>query len=94
MANDPRYLDPAYLTSFECENLTGATLVGLVERAARSGRWAVLTFHGIHEGGLPIGERELTELCRHLEANRERIWTAPVVEVARWINGNRSKYET
>lgn len=81
-ANDPRYCDLGYLWSWPCERLTGAHLIGLAEQAAHEGRWAILTFHGIHEGHLAVAEGDLAELCAHLAANRARIWSAPVATVA------------
>lgn len=90
-ANDPRYCDLFYLWSFPCERMTGAQMVGLVEHAILEGRWAILTFHGVHEGHLSIGEGDLAELCAHLERNRHRVWSAPVAtvaqRVAQWQNG-------
>lgn len=81
-ANDPRYCDLGYLWSWPCERLTGAHLIGLAEQAAHEGRWAILTFHGIHEGHLAVAEGDLSELCAHLAANRARIWSAPVATLA------------
>jgi hypothetical protein len=83
--NDPRYCDLGYLWSFPCEQMTAPTLIGLVEQAAAQGRWAILTFHGIHEGHLSVGNGDLAELCRHLTENKERVWTAPVVTVAQYV---------
>jgi peptidoglycan/xylan/chitin deacetylase (PgdA/CDA1 family) len=83
VANDPARCDLAYLWSRPCERMTGAELIGLAEQAAASGRWAILTFHGIHEGHLPIGEGDLAELCAFLDRHRARLWTAPVAVVAR-----------
>ncbi|HXF63305.1 MAG TPA: polysaccharide deacetylase family protein [Caldilineaceae bacterium] len=84
-ANDPRYCDLGYLWSWPCERLTGPHLIGLVEQAAAEGRWAILTFHGIHEGHLAVAESDLAELCAYLARHRTRIWTAPVATVARWV---------
>jgi peptidoglycan/xylan/chitin deacetylase (PgdA/CDA1 family) len=81
-ANDPRRCDLHYLWSFPAERLSGAELVGLCEQAAADGRWAVLTFHGVHEGGLSVAEPDLAQLCAHLARHRQRLWTAPLVEVA------------
>ncbi len=82
VANDPVYCDLAYVWGWRCERMRGAELVGLAESAVADGRWAVLVFHGIHEGHLPIGERDLAELCSYLARQRERVWTAPVARVA------------
>jgi peptidoglycan/xylan/chitin deacetylase (PgdA/CDA1 family) len=93
VANNPRYCDLAYLWSWPCERKSGAELVGLAELTAAQGRWGILVFHGIHEGHLPIGDRDLAELCAFLARQRDRIWTAPVATVAQRIiewRGQRS----
>lgn len=84
-SNDPRYCDLGYLWSWPCERMQAHTLIGIVEQAITLGRWAILTFHGIHEGHLSVAEGDLAELCAHLQRNHERVWTAPVAEVARWV---------
>ena len=66
--------------------MSGAELVGLAERAAALGRWSILTFHGIHEGHLPVADVDLRELCGFLARHRARIWTAPVATVAQAIS--------
>jgi hypothetical protein len=90
-ANHPLLADLHYLWSFPCERMSGPELVGLAERAAAQGRWVILTFHGVGEGHLLVGQGEFEELCAHLASHRERVWTAPVLEVARavaaWRNG-------
>lgn len=65
--------------------MTGQRLIGIVEQAIALGRWAILTFHGIHEGHLSVSEGDLTELCAHLQRNEGRVWSAPVAEIAQWV---------
>ncbi|MGH2390091.1 MAG: polysaccharide deacetylase family protein [Chloroflexota bacterium] len=84
-ANDPARCDLHCLWSHPVERQTGAAMVGLAERAAAEGRWTVLTFHGIHEGHLSVAEGDLRELCAFLDRHRDRIWTAPLVDVARRV---------
>jgi peptidoglycan/xylan/chitin deacetylase (PgdA/CDA1 family) len=83
--NDATHCDLFYLWSFACERMSGAELIGLAENAAAQGRWAILTFHGVHEGHLPIGDADLEELCAFLAAQRNRIWTAPLATVAQRV---------
>ena len=82
IANHPLTADLAYLSSFPVERMSGAELVGLAERATAQNRWAVLTFHGIHQGHLSVQDVDFRELVTHLARHRHRIWVAPVVEVA------------
>lgn len=84
-SNDPRYCDVGYLWSWPCERLTAHTMIGIVEQAIRQERWAVLTFHGIHEGHLSVAAGDLEELAAHLARHADRVWSAPVAEVASWV---------
>jgi len=84
-ANSPLACDLHYLWSWPVQRMSGAQLIGLVERAVTQRRWAILTFHGVNEGHLPISNVDLEELLAYLDRNRERIWTAPVAEVAERI---------
>lgn len=85
VANHPASCTLHHLSSWPAERFWGPTLVGLAERAASQGRWTILTFHGINQGHLTVSEVDFKELCEHLHRHRERIWTAPVVVVARRI---------
>ena len=90
-ANDPLRADLAHLWSWPCERRMGAELIGLVEHAVAGGRWAILTFHGIHEGHLSVAEVDFVELCEHLAREKERIWTAPIASVAKYLKEARGK---
>ena len=85
MANHPASCTLHHLSSWPVERCWGATLVGLAERAASQDRWTILTFHGINQGHLTVADVDLRELCAHLSRHRERLWTAPVITVARRI---------
>ncbi|MEM2886183.1 MAG: polysaccharide deacetylase family protein [Thermoproteota archaeon] len=84
IANSPANCDLHYLWSWPVERASGAELVGLAEQVAE-GRWGIMTFHGIHQGHLPVADVDLVELLRFLSRNRGRIWVAPVAEVAQRI---------
>lgn len=88
--NDPAYCDLGYLWSFACERMSAAELIGLAEQAANEGKWAIMTFHGVHEGHLSIGENDLEELAGFLARQRNRIWTGTVAEVATWVGARQS----
>jgi len=83
-ANDPLHCDLHHLSSWPVERQSGARMVGLVEQAAHLGRWIVFTFHGIDEGHLLVGSGDFTQLIEYL-ARRTDIWTAPLVEVGRYV---------
>ena len=82
--------DLACLAAQPCERMTGPEMVGLAERAARQGRWLILAFHGLECGRLGTALCEFQELVEHLAAHRERIWTAPVAQVAEHLLGVRA----
>lgn len=84
-SNDPRYCDLGYVWSWPCERMTAQTMIGIVEQVIAEGRWAILTFHGIHEGHLSVAEGDLAALCEHLQRNQARVWAAPMAEVAAWV---------
>ena len=92
VANHPLTCDLHYLWSWPVERMSGAALVGLAERAAGQGRWAILTFHGIHQGHLSVADVDLRELCGFLARASERVWVASVVTVARRLATWRKAY--
>ena len=94
LANDPAHCDLHHLSSYPVERQSGATMVGLAESATVRGRWAVFTFHGIHEGSLSIGLDDLVELLEYLHRRSGEIWTAPVREVAAHVSVGRSQAAT
>jgi hypothetical protein len=82
VANDPARVDLHYLSAWSVERMSGPEMVGYAERAATQGRWTILAFHGIEEGSLSVSKADFTELLAHLARHRNRLWVAPVVEVA------------
>jgi peptidoglycan/xylan/chitin deacetylase (PgdA/CDA1 family) len=91
--NHPLWADLHHLGSFSAERMSGAELVGYAERAATQGRWTIFTFHGVQQGHLSVGEGDFRELLRHLNRHRNRIWTAPVLEVVRHLRTIRTGQE-
>ncbi len=88
--NNPATQDLAYLNCQPCERLSAAEMIGLVEVAASRGHWCVFAFHSIDGGRLGCSEFDFTLLCDHLAAHQDRLWTAPVVEVAKHILSRRA----
>ena len=84
-ANHPALCDLLCLSSYDCRRMSGAEMFGLAEQAAAQGRWAIMTFHGVGSGHLSVGASDFRELCEALNRHRDRIWTAPVIEVAKHI---------
>jgi hypothetical protein len=90
VANHPATCDLHYLWSWPVRGHRGAELVGLAEQCATRRRWGILTFHGIHQGHLPVADVEFRELCEYL-ARARHIWVAPVAEVAAAIIAWRAR---
>jgi peptidoglycan/xylan/chitin deacetylase (PgdA/CDA1 family) len=90
--NFPATCDLHYLWSWAVEGRSGIELVGLAERTASLSQWGIMTLHGIDDGGnLSLSMSAFRELCNFLNRNKERIWVAPVVEVAKRIIQWRKK---
>ena len=47
------------------------------------------TVHGVGEGHLPVARPDFQELLAYLDAVRDRIWTAPVIEVAEYLHNKQ-----
>jgi hypothetical protein len=83
--NDPVYADLHHLSSWGAERMSVWDMVGLVEQCLVEGWWGIFTFHGVDQGHLPISEHDLCALLDHLARNRARVWTAPLIRVARYV---------
>ena len=92
LANSPLACDLHYLWSWPVERLSGAEMIGYVMRTYAQGRWGILTFHGINEGHLSVSDVDFRELLDFLGSYRDRIWVAPIVEVAEYIREWRSRH--
>jgi peptidoglycan/xylan/chitin deacetylase (PgdA/CDA1 family) len=87
--NDPLYADLHYLSSWEAERKPAWEMIGLVEECVLRGWWGVFTFHGVNEGHLPVAEHDLCGLIDYLVRHQERVWTAPVIRVAMYVEEHR-----
>ena len=81
--NHPYNVDLHHLGAIAAERMPGTEMVGLVERNVRHRNWAIFAFHSLDGGRLGVNEFDFIELLDHLQENADRIWTAPVAEVAR-----------
>jgi hypothetical protein len=74
--------DLHYLWSWNVELMDGPELVGHAERATQD-YWVIMTFHDVgHDSRLSNTLDAFKELCAFLARNQDRIWTAPVDQVA------------
>jgi sialate O-acetylesterase len=58
-----------------------------IEAAVRQGKWIFYMFHGVGKGthNLYIEAEEHRKLIAYLSANKDRTWTAPAVDVAKYL---------
>ncbi len=84
---DPTKANFAALGHYSGDSKSFEQLRGEIEAAVREGKWAFYMFHGVGEGthSLYIDAEEHRKLVEYLSANKDRIWTAPAVEVLRHL---------
>ncbi len=88
---DPRTCDLFNLGTTSGDGRTAEHWIEFIEAAVACGGYLLFTFHGVgprHER-LHVAEADHDRLLSYLAAARDRIWTAPVIEVARWIAASR-----
>jgi len=88
-ANTPLNCDLHHLASHNAEHCRGTELIGLVRKAVKYGRWIIFAFHSIEGGRLGIAQYEFAELLDYLQDEQDRVWTAPVAEVAGYLTAVR-----
>lgn len=81
-SNSPYNCDLACLWSTPIEHMRGEQIVGLMDLNLTRGRWLILTMH--HIGGARLGTAvtEFERMLSWLDRHRERVWVAPVAEIA------------
>lgn len=79
--------------SWGVEDPTGEELVAYVEEALSKGTMAVFMFHSVGGGYLNTSAEAHEALLEFLDANRERIWTAPFLEVMQYVRSVRGSRE-
>jgi peptidoglycan/xylan/chitin deacetylase (PgdA/CDA1 family) len=72
---------------FPPSSTDGSDAIAFFERAAATGGWAVIGFHGISEQGeyLQLTQAAHDRIVAYLAEHRGQIWTAPFGEVARVV---------
>ena len=88
--NDPTVADLWYLGSWAVEGNSGQELIDYAESAIEQGRWAVFCFHGVGGDHIAIDAQAFQMLLDHLSASSDRLWTAPLVDVADHVMANRT----
>lgn len=87
---DMAALDPLAVPVLAPEGLDGAQLIALVEEAGRRGTMVNLTFHGIGGDYLATSVEAHAQLLAYLHAHRDDYWTAPFIDIVRWLRLQRA----
>ncbi|MET7934130.1 hypothetical protein [Streptomyces sp. NPDC005322] len=73
------------------DGLDVETLMSLVDRGMTRGEWVIMAGHDIGDQcRQTVRARDLEEVCRRL-AQDDRIWVAPVAEVAKHLPATRTR---
>ena len=88
--NNPWVTDLACLMSFPAEDTDAEGLIAYAEGAAETGGWAIFTFHGVGGDHLSVTTDAFGALVDHLAAQRQRLWTATVHDVAAEVTRRRT----
>jgi hypothetical protein len=91
VGNLPGRCDLAHLDAYTIDGMDVGELRSLVEAGMTRGEWVILAGHDIGtDGPQTVLAPALDELCRSL-ARDDRIWVAPMVEVAQALAPGRSR---
>jgi peptidoglycan/xylan/chitin deacetylase (PgdA/CDA1 family) len=84
---DPATVNFANFGHYSGDSKSFEQLRDEIEAAVRDGKWIFYMFHGVGKGthSLYIEAEEHAKLVAYLGANKDRIWTAPAVDVARYL---------
>ncbi len=87
----PATADFGELGHFSGDGKSFKELQILVEQTIDCGGWLILMFHGVgdDEHGLHIDPAEHEQFLRYLARVRDRVWTAPLVDVAQLLRKHR-----
>ena len=84
-ANNPRKIDLSYIWSWAVKGNSADEMIAYIEEAVEQGFWGVICMHGV--GGQHIATRtpDLQGVVRHLDRNRDRIWTDTLIDIADYV---------
>ena len=93
-SNDPNYIDLARLTGVEMDDKDFESIKSQIENAREHGKWLVLAGHEIGHKDIKTGQltniEMLEELLVYIKNPANKIWTAPVGEIASYLRANKN----
>ncbi|HNP21110.1 MAG TPA: polysaccharide deacetylase family protein [Panacibacter sp.] len=92
--NDPAYVDFAQITGIEMDGKDFEQLLPMIEAARKKGQWVVLAGHEMADDGVQTTRLAmLRKLIAYVKDPANKMWVAPVGEVAKYISGKRAAME-
>lgn len=92
--NDPAVADLAFLGAFGVDQISIDEMIRLIERAIAEQAWIIFAAHEMPasdaDKGMTTGN--IARLCEWIQANADRLWCAPVGEVAERIQSARTEH--
>lgn len=86
-------LDNTELVSIHCFPVNGekgSQLIDIVENGMEKGELVVFLFHGVGgEHNLNVSLEAHNELLEYLNSIKDKVWNAPLVDIANYIKSNR-----
>ncbi len=90
--NDPLFCDFAQLASFDMDAKSFDQLLPILEQTKKQGGWLILMGHEINKDGAQTTRLDtLEKLVAYAAAPENKLWTAPVEPIARYIQQQRAQ---
>jgi peptidoglycan-N-acetylglucosamine deacetylase len=84
--------DLYYLPCYMMNGQTGEQMIEMVKQAMAKNALLVFLFHGVGgEHGLNVSVKEHRKLLKFLQQNQQKVWVAPMVDVAEYIKKYQAK---
>lgn len=92
--NDPTYVDFAQITGIEMDAKDFEQLLPVIEGARKKGQWVVLAGHEMADGGVQTTRLAmLRKLIAYMKDPANKIWVAPVGDVANYIKNKGERHD-
>ncbi|HEY6977772.1 MAG TPA: polysaccharide deacetylase family protein [Chitinophagaceae bacterium] len=87
--NDPAFCDLAQISGIEMDGKNFDEILPLIEEAKKTGQWLVLAGHEMGTSGVQTTRLAmLKQLLEYVQNPANRIWIAPVGDVAKYIRNH------
>jgi peptidoglycan/xylan/chitin deacetylase (PgdA/CDA1 family) len=90
--NDPLFCDFAQLASFDMDVKSFDQLLPILEQTKKQGGWLILMGHEMNKDGAQTTRLDtLEKLVAYANAPENKLWTAPVATIARYVQQQRAQ---